>query len=192
VPDSAASITGRSAVGSAQRFILKIRFNLALHAGCSGVEVEPENAVVATFCDNRPVLISMSLTTMKKWLVLCACFIAMPAFAENWVRYAEVNEVSRYYDKLRMVNMSGNAFIWDLQNLRTPMVDASGKAYQSVLYPTEFSCRKHQRRILSTHKMSDSMGAGTLITEQNMVGNWVDVVPHTPDDHLMRAVCDSQ
>ena len=134
----------------------------------------------------------MSLITMKKWYVLCACFIAMPAFAENWVRYAEVNEVSRYYDKLRMVNMSGNAFIWDLHDLRTPMADASGKAYQSVLYPTEFSCRKHQRRILSTHKMSDSMGAGTLITEQNMVGNWVDVVPHTPDDHLMRAVCESQ
>jgi hypothetical protein len=40
--------------------------------------------------------------------------------------------------------------------------------------------------------MSDAMGAGTLITEQNLVSGWVDVVPQTPDDHLMRAVCESQ
>ncbi len=129
---------------------------------------------------------------MKNWFYLCACLTVTPAFAENWVQYAEINEVIRYYDKLRMVNVSGNAFIWDLHDLRTPMTDVSGKAYQSVLYPTEFSCRKHQRRILSTHKMSGGMGAGTLIMEQNMVGSWVDVVPQTPDDYLMRAVCESQ
>jgi hypothetical protein len=152
----------------------------------------PKNAAVATFCDNNITLISLSLPTMKKWFYFFAYLIATPAFAENWVQYAEINEVIRYYDKLRMVNMSGNAFIWDLHDLQTPVIDASGKAYQSVLYPTEFSCRKHQRRILSTHKMSDAMGAGTLITEQNMVSGWVDVVPQTPDDHLMRAVCESQ
>lgn len=134
----------------------------------------------------------MSLPTMKKWLFLCAFLIATPALAENWVQYAQTNQVSRYYDKLRMVNMSGNAFIWDLHDLQSPVADSSGKTYQSVLLPTEFSCRKHQRRILSTHKMSDRMGAGTLVMEQNMVGEWVDVAPQTPDDQLMRAVCESQ
>ena len=116
---------------------------------------------------------------MKKWLFPCAFLIATPTLAENWVPYAQTNQVSRYYDKLRMVNMSGNAFIWDLHDLQGAVTDASGKTYQSVLYPTEFSCRKHQRRILSTHKMSDRMGAGSLITEQNMVGEWVDVAPQT-------------
>lgn len=134
----------------------------------------------------------MSLPTMKKWLFLCAFLIATPTLAENWVPYAQTNQVSRYYDKLRMVNMSGNAFIWDLHDLQGAVTDASGKTYQSVLYPTEFSCRKHQRRILSTHKMSDRMGAGSLIMEHNLVGDWIDVAPQTPDDQLMRAVCDSQ
>ena len=129
---------------------------------------------------------------MKKWLFLCAFLIATPTLAENWVQYAQTNQVSRYYDKLRMVNMSGNAFIWDLHDLQSPVADVSGKTYQSVLLPTEFSCRKHQRRILSTHKMSDRMGAGTLIMEQNTVGDWIDVAPQTPDDQLMRAVCESQ
>jgi hypothetical protein len=155
-------------------------------------EVILKKAVVSTFCDNKLILIPLSPPTMKKWFYLCAYLIATPAFAENWVQYAEVNELIRYYDKLRMVNISGNAFIWDLHDLRTPVTDASGKTYRSVLYPTEFSCRKHQRRILSIHKMSDAMGAGMLITEQNLVSGWVDVAPETPDDHLMRAVCESQ
>ena len=129
---------------------------------------------------------------MNKWLYLSALLIATPVFAENWVQYAETGEFTRYYDKVRMVNMSGNAFIWDLHDMRAPVTDASGKTYQSVLYPTEFSCRKRQRRILSTHKMSDNMGAGTLVMEQTLVGAWFDVLPHTPDDDLMSAVCDSQ
>jgi len=36
------------------------------------------------------------------------------------------------------------------------------------------------------------MGAGSLIMEHNLVGDWIDVAPQTPDDQLMRAVCDSQ
>jgi hypothetical protein len=165
---------------------------VAVHAESSEIVVIGVNAGISAFCDNKSIPVPPSLPIMKKWLYLSTLLIAMPGFAENWVQYAETNEVIRYYDKLRMVNMSGNAFIWDLHDLRTPVTDASGKAYQSVLHPTEFSCRKHQRRILSTHKMSDSMGAGTLIMEHNLVGEWFDVVPQTPDDHLMRAVCDSQ
>jgi hypothetical protein len=158
----------------------------------SEAHVMRKNAGVSAFCDNKAVFILMSLPDMKKWLLLSALLIATPAFAENWVRYAQTDEAGRYYDKFRMVNMSGNAFIWDLHDLQNPAVDASGKTYQSVLLPTEFSCRKHQRRVLSTQKMSDRMGTGALITEQNVVGNWVDVVPQTPDDDLMRAVCESQ
>jgi hypothetical protein len=31
-----------------------------------------------------------------------------------------------------------------------------------------------------------------MITEQTVVGEWFDVAPQTPDDRLMRAVCESQ
>ena len=165
---------------------------MAVHAESSEIVVIGINAGISAFCDNKSILVSPSLHIMKKWLYLCVFLIATPVFAENWVQYAEVSEASRYYDKFRMVNMSGNAFIWDLHDLRKPVTDASGKAYQSVLYPTEFSCRKHQRRILSVHKMSAGMGEGMLITEHSVVGEWIDVLPESPDDHLMRAVCASQ
>ena len=91
-----------------------------------------------------------------------------------------------------MVNMSGTAYIWDMQDLKNPATDASGQSYRSVLYPTEFSCRKHLRRVLSTHKMSGGMGEGFLVSEQTAVGQWLEVMPDTPDDELMKAVCNSQ
>jgi hypothetical protein len=129
---------------------------------------------------------------MKKWICLCLCLSAVPALANSWVRYAQNDDAFRYYDKLRMVNMSGTAYIWDMQDLKNPATDASGQSYRSVLYPTEFSCRKHLRRVLSTHKMSGGMGEGFLVSEQTAVGQWLEVMPDTPDDELMKAVCNSQ
>jgi hypothetical protein len=144
------------------------------------------------FCDNTAVSPSTCSLIMKKWICLCLCLIAVPAFANNWVRYAQNDDATRYYDKLRMVNMSGTAFIWDMQNLTNPATDSSGHSYRSVLYPTEFSCRKHLRRVLSARRMSGTMGEGSVVSEQAIVGTWVEVMPQTPDDELMKAVCNSQ
>ena len=129
---------------------------------------------------------------MKTWLYWCLCLIAAPACANSWVQYGQNDDAIRYYDKLRMVNMSGAAFIWDMHDLKTPLNDDAGKSYRSVLYPTEFSCRKQQRRVLSAHRMSDNMGAGSMVAEQTVVGEWVAVMPHSPDDELMKAVCESE
>lgn len=129
---------------------------------------------------------------MKKWICWCLCLAAIPAAAENWVRYAGSADAVRYFDKMRMMNMSGTAFIWDMHDLATPVTDASGKSYQSVLYPTEFSCRKLKHRVLSTHKMSGSMGEGNVVAENNIAGPWQDVISATPQEALMKAVCDSQ
>lgn len=129
---------------------------------------------------------------MKKWICWCLCFAVAPAVAENWVRYAQSGEIVRYYDKMRMMNMSGTAFIWDMHDLKTPVTDASGKSYQSVLYPTEFSCRKLTHRVLSARRMSGSMGEGALVSEHNIAGPWKDVMSHSPEEELMKAVCESQ
>lgn len=129
---------------------------------------------------------------MKKWICLCLWLSAVPALANSWVPYAQNDDAIRYYDKLRMINMSGTAYIWDMQDLKNPMTDSSGQSYHSVLYPTEFSCRKQLRRVLSTRKMSAGMGEGVLVSEHTVVGPWVEVMPNTPDDQLMKAVCESQ
>ena len=129
---------------------------------------------------------------MKKWVYLCLCLTAAPACANSWVQYGQNDDAIRYYDKVRMINMSGTAFIWDMHDLKTPVTDASGKSYRSVLYPTEFSCRKQLRRVLSTHKMSEPMGGGSMVAELTTTGGWIEVMPKSPDDELMKAVCESQ
>lgn len=151
-----------------------------------------ENVGQAAFCDNTAVFLKNCALIMKKWICLCLSLSVVPAFANNWVRYAQNDDFIRYYDKLRMINMSGTAYIWDLQDLKSPLTDAAGQSYRSVLYPTEFSCRKQLRRVLSTRKMSGGMGEGSLVSEQTLVGPWVEVLPNSPDDELMKAVCESQ
>lgn len=129
---------------------------------------------------------------MKYGLLLGLCLMTTAASADSWVRYAHNQDAIRYYDKLRLMNMSGTAFIWDMHDLKTPATDESGKSYRSVLHPTEFSCRKLQYRVLSTHKMSGAMGEGSMIAEHTMVGAWRDILSASPEEELMKAACDSQ
>ncbi len=128
---------------------------------------------------------------MKKLVVLGACLLASSAFAERWEPYASTDRESRYFDPVRMVQMSGIAFIWDLHDLHAEG-NEQGKVYRSVLYPTEYNCRGEKKRVLSTHKMSDKMGRGDSVAEHTLVGHWIDVQPGTPDSRLMKAACEAQ
>jgi hypothetical protein len=66
--------------------------------------------------------------------------------------------------------------------------DADGKTYRSIVYAMEFNCRKEQRRVLSFQKMSESMGTGSVVSEQSHVGEWMEV--KTPAIvRLMMAAC---
>lgn len=133
---------------------------------------------------------------MKKLLVLALLFASISAQGGNpsdahtptWERYAQSGEEVRYYDKFRRVIMSGMAFVWDMHELPAEAVE-DGKTYRSVLYPTEYNCRQVKKRVLSSHKMSGSMGAGESVAENTTVGAWTDVLPGTPDDRLMVAAC---
>lgn len=131
---------------------------------------------------------------MKKLLALILLSVAALAHAQaptqgpTWERYAQSGEAIQYFDKFRRVLMSGMAFVWDLHDLRGQSAD-TGKAWRSVLYPTEVNCRTVQKRVLSTHKMSGPMGSGDTIEEDTLVGPWVDVRPDTADHRLMVAAC---
>ena len=127
---------------------------------------------------------------MKKWLFLCAFLIATPTLAENWVQYAQTNQVSRYYDKLRMVNISGNAFIWDLHDLQAETAGIDGKPHRSVTYATEVNCRKERIRVLSYQQMAGSMGAGPKVAEQSLVGEWKSPEQQSAEARLMAIACE--
>ena len=84
--------------------------------------------------------------------------IAAPAWSESWERYAKTEEAVLYFDEHRRVVMSGTAFIWDLHDFRNIAIDAAGQSYRSILYATEYNCRKETRRVLSAQRMQDSYG----------------------------------
>lgn len=134
--------------------------------------------------------------TMKKLLVLallCAGALARaqaPADPQTptWERYAQSGAEVRYFDKFRRVIMSGMAFVWDLHELRAE-ANEGGKSYRSVLYPTEVNCRTLQKRILSSHKMADSMGGGETVAEHTLVGAWTEVLPGSAEDRLVAVAC---
>jgi len=115
---------------------------------------------------------------------------AIPAAAENWVRYAQTADASLYYDKERMVLMSGTAFIWDLHDLREETSGAQAKSHRSVLHAVEVNCRKEQLRVLSFHRMTGAMGAGAIAGEHSLVGEWKTPPDNSAESRLMTVACE--
>ena len=126
---------------------------------------------------------------MKKLLFLCLLSAITLAHAQQWVPYSQTSKATQYFDLQRAITMGGSAaFILDLHDMKSEENDADGKTYRSVVYAMEFNCRKEQRRILSFQKMSESMGTGSVVSEQSQVGEWIEV--KTPAIlRLMTAAC---
>ncbi len=127
---------------------------------------------------------------MKSLLAIVLLAAALPATAENWVRYAQTNDASRYYDKERTILMSGTAFIWDLHDLGAETAGLGGKPHRSVLHAIEVNCRKEQHRVLSFHQMAGAMGAGPMVGEHSMVGEWRKAADQSAESRLMAIACE--
>ncbi len=127
---------------------------------------------------------------MKPLFTLALLAVAWPAAAENWVRYAQTNDASRYYDKERTILMSGTAFIWDLHDLGAETAGLGGKPHRSVLHAIEVNCRKEQHRVLSFHQMAGAMGGGPMVGEHSMVGEWRKAADQSAEARLMAIACE--
>jgi len=127
---------------------------------------------------------------MKRIFFTALLMVSLPAAAENWVRYAQSDDVSRYYDKERVLLMSGTAFIWDLHDLRAETAGIDGKPHRSVTYATEVNCRKEQVRVLSYQQMAGSMGAGPMVAEHSLVGDWKSPSQQSAESRLMMIACE--
>lgn len=129
---------------------------------------------------------------MKKLLVLFLSVFITSASAQEWTPYAQTSLATQYFDLQRAVAMGNTtAFIVDLHDLKSEAKDADGKAYLSIVYATEFNCRKGQRRVLSQQRMSERMGSGAVVSENSVVGEWSDAKGpgHT---RLMMAACEQR
>jgi hypothetical protein len=127
---------------------------------------------------------------MKLLMTIALLAATLPATAENWVRYAQSADLSRYYDKERVLLMSGTAFIWDLHDLRAETAGIDGKPHRSVTYATEVNCRKELMRVLSYQQMAGGMGAGPMVAEQSLVGEWKSPAQQSAEERLMAIACE--
>ena len=127
---------------------------------------------------------------MRSVISIALLAIAFPAAADNWVRYAQSGDTSRYYDKERVLLMSGTAFIWDLHDHRADTAGIEGKMHRSVTYATEVNCRKEQVRVLSYQQMAGAMGAGPMVAEHSMVGEWKSPAQQSAESRLMAIACE--
>lgn len=117
---------------------------------------------------------------MKKSVALVLLLASLPACAQlAWVRYAETDGATLYFDSLRTRKMGDTSFVWDLHDLKAPATDEYGKHYRSVLYATEYQCRARKRRVLGILRHADAMGKGEA-TEVVLTGDWTP----TPQDSL--------
>lgn len=129
---------------------------------------------------------------MKKSLFLFLSVLISSASAQEWIPYAQTSLATQYFDLQRAVAMGNTtAFIVDLHDLKAQTNDVNGKPYLSIIYATEFNCRKAQRRVLSRQLMSERMGKGTVVSEHSEVGEWSDAkVPGLA--RLMMAACEQR
>lgn len=127
---------------------------------------------------------------MKKAAVIALLLAAPPAFsAEVWIRYAESESATMYYDSLRTRKMGDTSFVWDLHDLKAGATDASGQSYRSVMYAFEYQCRARKRRVLGVQRYTEAMGKGAPI-EETMTGEWMPTPPESLGGQLFSHICE--
>lgn len=127
---------------------------------------------------------------MKKFLAVCLLLTTLPVCAQGWVRYAQTDEATHYYDSLRTRKMGDTAFVWDLHALKVPAVDDAGTSFQSLLFALEYNCRPRQYRVLSTAWMAGTMGDGRIVKETTDAGEWHDAAAGSMRGMLFNHICE--
>lgn len=127
---------------------------------------------------------------MKKIIALLLLLAAFPVCAEGWVRYAQTEEATHYFDSLRTRKMGDTAFVWDLHDLTARTVDDAGAAFQSLLFAVEYNCRPKKYRVLSTTWMAGSMGGGSVVKETTGAGEWHDATAESLRGMLFKHICE--
>jgi len=134
-------------------------------------------------------LFTVKANAMRKIIALALLVIALPAWSQAWIRYAQTDTATLYFDSLRPRKMGDTAFVWDLHDLKTEAKDASGRVYRSIMHATEYQCRIRQRRVLSILLHSEPMAKGTSV-EIVSAGDWTATPPDSLAGELFNHICE--
>lgn len=127
---------------------------------------------------------------MKKAAAFALLLAALPASAtEIWIRYAETDAATLYFDSLRTRKMGDTSFVWDLHDLKAETSDASGRAYRSVTYAIEYQCRARKRRVLGIQRYTGAMATGSVV-EETLTGEWTPTPPGSLGGQLFDHICE--
>jgi len=126
---------------------------------------------------------------MKKIIPLVLMLISVPAWSQAWIRYAQTDSATMYFDSLRTRKMGDTAFVWDLHDLKSPAKDETGRAYRSVMHAIEYQCRVRQRRVLSILLHSEPMASGTSV-EIISASDWTATPPGSLAGELFNHICE--
>lgn len=122
--------------------------------------------------------------------LLATLLVTLPASStEIWIRYAESDTATMYFDSLRTRKMGDTSFVWDLHDLKAGATDAGGNSYRSVMYAIEYQCRARKRRVLGIQRYTDAMGKGKAV-EETMTGEWVPTPPESLAGQLFDHICE--
>ncbi len=127
---------------------------------------------------------------MKKILFACLLCAVLPASAQGWVRYAETDAATMYFDSLHTRKMGDTAFVWDLHDLNAPAQGSDKQPFRSALFALEYNCRAKKSRILSAKRMTENMGHGAVASEENLVGEWMDADAASLAGKLFNHICE--
>lgn len=127
---------------------------------------------------------------MKKFLAVCLLLMTLPACAQGWVRYAQSEGATHYFDSLRTRKMGDTAFVWDLHDLTTGATGSDGISFRSSLFALEYNCRARQYRVLSSAQMDGAMGTGSVVQEKSGAGAWTDAAAESLRGRLFNHICE--
>ncbi len=127
---------------------------------------------------------------MKTIAALVMLLAALPALGtEIWIPYAQDEQATMYFDRLRARKMGDTSFVWDLHDLKAEATDAKGQRYRSVMYATEYQCRARKHRVLGIQRYTDAMAKGTVV-EETMTGEWTATLPESLGGQLFNHICE--
>lgn len=126
---------------------------------------------------------------MKRMAALVLLLIASPAWSQAWIRYAQTDTATFYFDSLRTRKMGDTAFVWDLHDLNSPATDTTGRVYRSIMHATEYQCRARKHRVLGILQHPEPMAGGTAV-EVVSAGAWISTLPDSLAGELFNHICE--
>ena len=121
---------------------------------------------------------------MKKLFLVCLMMLAGSAWAE-WVRYAESEEATFYFDPATIRKGGNMRRVWELQDLRER--GKFGEISRRMRF--EYDCKQERYKSLGFSFHTEPMAGGTVLLSDDERNEWRAIPPDTTGETIFNIVC---